>query len=989
MTTPWWECMSLRSEISDARGNINDVQMSLYSAVFEKDSTEYADVRYYSDITHPTLGLVELMGSLAVRLASSEHSGTVKAVWRGDQGMGGGKSHAQVGLFHMASAPEAFFSTELGQRVAAEARALSGETIPADLGNPVAVVLPCDRMDPFRPDKKLDNIAETLGQRWLWRLFGGDLGKYSEHADDLGTPDGIKRAMQATGRPVLTLIDEVLSYIRKVTANETRAQNDMAFIRDLMEATSTSQNAALVIVMIASDDDTVAMGALGESIRTELDGLFDRWGRSIQTTSGGDFADIIRRRLFASPPSEEAVTEAVETYRRHVVSGWDSEFNTQSWWTDNFASHVSRSYPFHPAVIDLVEREWANRAGFQKVRSTIQIFAAAVHLWMERAARNDWVPQLIGLGDLPLSNTTVRQSLLDSGIIPDQKNTTNYREIAANDVVDADDQRGAARRIDIDRAQGLLAETNPRVAERMATAMWLLSLAPRSQGAIGATEAELRIAGFVPDPACALAEIDAVLTTLKSAEKGISTLDERPGRGGAARRLVMSTTQTLQMFFKTQRASVEVASVNTALREMAQTELRRGPFDKAVFVSAESYATPGTKGDELTSALLTAISDAGLDAAESRLVVLDPTAFTLLNGVDSETRIAVSAALGLGQPDGWSLDLKWPTPLSAAYASSCIFALVNTQRRGYAVAAATDLIAWQRVSEIPNVAADEDLATKAKANVSEKRDELRRNLRRAFQHLVYLGEGRIAATAKLEQDNQTALDGDTVWALLDGREKVFGQAQFDAAALLFQMEDRYWGKSLAHLRADFYRSPRLPLLHGGDADLKNALFAAVRQPESRIVIKDATGEVVEPGRAGDIHLSNSFTIERPPSVTAPEPATPGSGSASEGGSPAGTPGAPAPADGPSPQPGTPVPGAPTGAPAAQRRVTISLTGSAFDDETQKLGANKLFSCLIDAIDGGAVTFGRMQLEFIVTPGEAAKLDKAAETLGASANVSDL
>lgn len=38
------ESMSRCSEISDARGIINDVPTSLYSAVFETGSTEYADV---------------------------------------------------------------------------------------------------------------------------------------------------------------------------------------------------------------------------------------------------------------------------------------------------------------------------------------------------------------------------------------------------------------------------------------------------------------------------------------------------------------------------------------------------------------------------------------------------------------------------------------------------------------------------------------------------------------------------------------------------------------------------------------------------------------------------------------------------------------------------------------------------------------------------------------------------------------------------------
>jgi hypothetical protein len=998
--TPWWDALSLRDEIARTGGNINDVQMSLFAAVHEAGSTVYADVDYYSDITHPTRGLVELMGSIAVRLASPSNSGSVKAVWRGDQGMGGGKSHAQVGLFHMASQPSEFFATDLGQKVMAGVKEISGESVPTDLNSPTVVVLPCDRMDPFKPDKKLDNVAETLGQRWLWRLFGGDLHKFHEYADDLGTPDGIKRAMQAVGRPVLTLVDEVLNYVRKATADESqqdRAQQDMAFLRDLMEATNTSDHAALVIVMIASDVDTVAMGTFGEAIRAELEGMLERYGRSIATTSGGDFAEIIRRRLFEKAPPTEVLDATIKSFRDHVGGAWAGQFAAHTWWTDGFDANVRRGYPFHPALVELVEREWANRAGFQRVRSTIQIFAAAVHLWTERAKAGEWAPPLIGLGDLPLSDTKVRQSILDSGVIPDQKNTTNYREIAANDVVDTDDQRGAARRIDLDRTSGMLLQTNPRVAERMATAMWLLSLAPRSQGVQGATEPELRVAGYVPDSTCELAEVDATLTTLESVDKGISTLHVDAGSGSnKPRRLRMSTTQTLQMFFKTQRGSVEAPAVRKVLREVTQAEMAGGPFDRFIFVSAERHvAEPGvTKGDELTQGLLAAIVSEVPDVAETRLVVLDPTAFTLLNGVDSETRVAVSAALGLDAPGGWNLDLAWPTPLSSAYASSCVFVLVNTQRRSAAVAAATDYIAWQRVTEIANVAADDDLMAKAKAQVAEKRDAVRGYLRKAFQHIVYLGENRTAATAKLEQDAQTALDGTVVWATLDEREKVFGQGQFDKTALLFQMEDRYWGKALSHLRADFYRSHRLPLLHGGDTDLKNALFAAARSTPPALVIKDAGGDVVEPGSPADIAIgSDKFQLDRYKKGASEGSGnglvgvdTAGGGEGRAGGGEQVKTG-----DGTGIGGGTGVETVdpPHAQPSAEKRVVVSLTGSAFDTEVQRMGANQLFQHLTDLIDRGDISYGKFQMELIVKSDQAAAVTDAAEQLGASASAQDM
>ena len=54
----------------------------------------------------------------------------------------------------------------------------------------------------------------------------------------------------------------------------------------------------------------------------------------------------------------------------------------------------------------------------------------------------EWVSGLIGVGDLPLSARDVREALLNSGLIPDQRTTASYREIASTEVV-ADDDRAA------------------------------------------------------------------------------------------------------------------------------------------------------------------------------------------------------------------------------------------------------------------------------------------------------------------------------------------------------------------------------------------------------------------------------------------------------------------------------------------------------------------------------------------------------------------
>src|SRR5438128_1281162 len=122
--THWADVLSLRQEIVDSAGQIADLQMSLYSAVYTDRDTPYQDPGYYADITEPTVGLTRFMGAVARRLGTTATAG--KALFHLDQGMGGGKSHALVGLYHLANSP-AFVATGLGELVHSEAEQGGGK----------------------------------------------------------------------------------------------------------------------------------------------------------------------------------------------------------------------------------------------------------------------------------------------------------------------------------------------------------------------------------------------------------------------------------------------------------------------------------------------------------------------------------------------------------------------------------------------------------------------------------------------------------------------------------------------------------------------------------------------------------------------------------------------------------------------------------------------------------------------------------------------
>lgn len=831
--TPWWKTVRLRDEIVSSSGAIEDIQMSLYNAVHgvAGGAVPYAAAGYYGEITFPSGNLIELMAQIAVRLGSSEGgSRAARALWRLDQGMGGGKSHGLIGMWHLATNPEALATTDVGKAVFAEAAKIAGQGgVASDLNKPTVVVLSCDNMTPGKGDKVLDGPAETLGERFLWRLFDGATKRYNEYREHTSNKAKLADALDLVGRPVLILVDEVLDYLREATnpQREFPFEGDMAFLRALLDTVNDVANCAMVLVMIASDKDAIVLNDNGARCRDELDSLLVRNGRTATVTSANDFAEIIRRRLFENPPPSEVVMSTGQTFLEHMGGSWGKQVFDRLPWANraDFETGVQRSYPFHPSLIDLAESEWSLTAGFQRVRSTIQIFAAAVWAQQQRADRGEWAPLLIGPGDLPLGWREVREALLNSGLIDDARTVSSYREIAATEVVSDDEKRGTARLLDLKREGAFFQRSNPRATERSAGALFVYSIGQRPQGRRGATEREIKAASFVPDPTYGIGDADGVLAELQSPETGLAALERLEGRGGQEARLVLSTRQTLNMFFRAQRNSVSDSERDAEVAAAAERLIKTGPFRDKVFVEA-----PSEDSDRISQRSV--LEAAAIDNARlTRLVVLDPRRFTLLNGVDRETREAIRAALGIG-----------PEKLTVGWASSAVFAVANTQRRSLARNHATTYLAWARVADIEAVRVDDDLRAKAKEELGEARKRLERSVREAFQHVVFLAEdssgSRVDRMIRFDKEGQSSLDGSIVWTALTEEDKAFAVGEFDAKALMHNLRPEDFGRPLSEIRDSFWNTPRLPLLPGGEEDLRRAIFSAVREGSVRLVDKD-------------------------------------------------------------------------------------------------------------------------------------------------------
>ena len=984
--TPWWKALKLRSEILNASGQIDDVQMSLFAAAYGTGSMRppYAEAGYYGEITHPTERLVDLLSEIAIRIGGGDDYLKARSVTRLDQGMGGGKSHACIGAFHLANNPSALFNTELGQRVAERIKSRTGKAAAADLHSPHVVVLPCDNMTPGAPVQELDGPAVNLYERFLWRLFSKDYTLFERYQPYWSDKHKIAEAIAAVHRPVLVIVDEVLDYVGNGLDGSGKpdlAAQDMAFLRALLDVVNDVPHVAMLVVMIASDADKTALSKAGHERREDLNTLLERNGTPATVTEVGDFADILRRRLFDGEPAAEVLSatasifKPVLTDRAWTKNVWDS---ISADWRTDWSGQVADCYPFHPMLMALAKDEWSKVTGFQRVRSTIRIFAATVYAQQERGKAGHWVPALIGPGDLPLSDSTVREALLGSGLVEDDRTIANYRSLAEIEVVNNDETGGTARRQDLNRDALLWSGDNPRAAERAATYILLSSIVGtlRPGRGRGASAPEVKAATSVPSLSYTISDADAVIDELVNPDRGMSALDIIPGQGNnKPARYFLSTRLTHRMLVNNIRRTITDTERDEVLAEFTERVSTSGPFRDHRLIRADPQRSP-------TEVLTTA----GIDTAyTTRLIVLDPAQFSLRNGAEADTLAALSAAMGLGQ-GAQQLPVQW--------ASSAVYAVMNTQRRALARGVAAEYLARRKALAAPEVQADEELKAIGNKELSAAREQLEKAIKRGYQHVVYLAQpdpdgDRYLDQLTFDDDTLTALNGTIVWKGLVAREKAFDAGQFGAKALLYNLRDADYGKTLSDLRAAFYSAPRLPLLYGGDGDLQQAIYDAASAGQLRVV--DAAGTEVAVTAPNQVNLaSTGLRLARPVPVSPTCPScgkethsgpcpsggttsTPGGGQTSSGGQ-GGTQVAP---------PGTPDP-------PRERQLSFSFNASLLPgaEETAD-GFTALFRTLYLALDERQMSYLQGTLQLLLRDETAQQIQVQLSELGINATVKDL
>jgi hypothetical protein len=305
------------------------------------------------------------------------------------------------------------------------------------------------------------------------------------------------------------------------------------------------------------------------------------------------------------------------------------------------------------------------------------------------------------------------------------------------------------------------------------------------------------------------------------------------------------------MFLKQAKGSVQPSERDAYLWERTKTLASKGPFDDVIPV-----AMPAGAGAPLAETF----SEVDQNAT-TRLVVLDPRQWTLLNGRDTPTRGDIAALLGIGDH-----------ALPVDNAASCAVACVNAQRRDAVRKRATEALAWRAV--VAQLEPSDDKYAEAVADHKAAAQRVDGDLLKAYQHYAHLiRTDRVEVDSqRFDDDTKSSLKGSHVWDALAERDRATRPGKLSGTYLRTLIERTPRALTLKEITQQFYKNPAYPMVPSVD-DIRRAVYDLLSGPD-RYEIVDASGETLTITSADELSIGSMDQLLRkaaaaPPADTSP------------------------------------------------------------------------------------------------------------------------
>lgn len=430
---PWKKVCTLRKEIRERELTAEDFAVDLYRIVNRPKKGKipfYCDPDQFFATTYATDNLRKFCAGVLCRLAGKPGGVSLINI---AQTFGGGKTHA-LGT--------GYYLTTMGPKLPKQHPAV-GEILAAakltDAPYAHVAAVSFDKVDwktgceVFSPDGK----ARAFRMPWnliVWQLLGQrgiDILQREEDEPDYYEPPAetlwmkVLEEVEADGQGALILLDEFLMWAHGAASPDPDSERQdkgpvwhdrlKNFFQTLSQATAASERSCMVVSLLATDpaknDET------GIEVLSRCNAGLNRQADVQTPVDKGDFAELLRRRMFEKFPKGSAECDKYVTafwHRMEAIDPARAKIPTSK-------KDMMDAYPFHPDLLNRLFGKWAELRQFQRTRGILQTFSMALReaeswdespiisaqAFLANPDANDISPALAKLADDAMSSAEV------------------------------------------------------------------------------------------------------------------------------------------------------------------------------------------------------------------------------------------------------------------------------------------------------------------------------------------------------------------------------------------------------------------------------------------------------------------------------------------------------------------------------------------------------------------------------------------------------
>jgi hypothetical protein len=358
----------------------------------DKDNI-YTDAKlFFNEATYPTQGLKNTLAEVFGRIAGDA---TVSAIHRLETAFGGGKTHTLISCTHIA-----YKGTEL--------RDVTKDIIDPDLlpepGSVSVVGVAGDEIPVHKP-KGDALIPYTLWGEIAYQIGGESLYReIQEDAESYAAPGKIYFEKVFGNRKALIMLDELAQYAARLEAARPDGANQLAAFLMGLHGHARNHPGISIILTLASAADafskqTEKLAKLITDVRGEDISHDDALGIGEEAVKGvasviardavqmtpvqaSEISSVLAKRLFLSVDRKAAESTAQEYMDMY---GRNSSYLPEEASSENFKDRMIANYPFHPTLVDYLNKKLTDAENFQGTRGVLRVLALAVRsIWQKQ-----------------------------------------------------------------------------------------------------------------------------------------------------------------------------------------------------------------------------------------------------------------------------------------------------------------------------------------------------------------------------------------------------------------------------------------------------------------------------------------------------------------------------------------------------------------------------------------------------------------------------